>query len=170
MYGTKDAAQNWQETYSGHLKENEFEQRKANPCVFKNINRNIITVVHGDDYISVARRKDIWWLKEKLENRFDMKTTIVGNGSGEKQSVKVLNRIITKCQEGYHYEADPKHVPIVVRELGIEGAKSAATPAVREEKTVDNDDEEVINATLYRSICARLNYLSMDRPDIQYAV
>ena len=104
-----------------------------------------------------------------MESRFEVKTTILGTEAGEKQSVRVLNRIITKTADGYNYEADPKHARIVVEELGIADAKPAVSPAVKEENAEDDEHEETVNATLYRLICARLNYLSLDRPDIQYA-
>ena len=58
MYGTCDAAKNWQECYTGHLEEIGFVSGLANPCVFKHKHRDIQMMVHGDDYVSVASEED----------------------------------------------------------------------------------------------------------------
>lgn len=68
-------------------------------------------------------------------------------------------------------EADLRHAGLIVSQLGLTDAKELTCPAADEIKR-DNDDEE-LNAeytTEYKSIVARANYLSTDRPDIQYAV
>ena len=54
MYGTRDAAQNWFEEYSNQLRSVGFIQVKAIPCVFYHPQRQIRTMVHGDDYVSTG--------------------------------------------------------------------------------------------------------------------
>ncbi len=49
MYGTRDAARNWQATYTEHLKKIGFTQGRSSPCVFKHKERDLLTMVHGDD-------------------------------------------------------------------------------------------------------------------------
>ena len=82
----------------------------------------------------------------------------------------------------------------VVEGLILQGAKTVVTPAVRESENADGEStrecswesmrapdshsekastHDVLHAdktSLYRSAVARLNYWSVDRPDIQYAV
>ena len=44
------------------------------------------------------------------------------------QSLKVLNRQISWKDAAIHWEADPRHVEILAKHLGLEGASSAKTP------------------------------------------
>ena len=93
------------------------------------------------------------------------------------------------------YEPDQRHAEAVCRDLCIQGSNSCATPWEKEAsvsgeaarsrekrrsaKRSDEDDdkaEEVLEElqgeekTKYQSLSARLNYLALDRPDIQYGV
>ena len=55
--------------------------------------------------------------------------------------------------------------------MGLDNAKEPTCPSADE--PVRSDDNEALNAeytTQYKSIVARANYLSMDRPDTQFAV
>ena len=40
MYGTRDAAKNWQECYTEHFEAIGFFVGKANPCLFVHLSRN----------------------------------------------------------------------------------------------------------------------------------
>ena len=40
--------------------------------------RQILWLVHGDDFVSVGDATDLKWLKEKLKGRFEIKTITVG--------------------------------------------------------------------------------------------
>ena len=69
MYGTRDAAHNWEDKYvSVIVDELGFRRGKASPCLFWHQERNIRLVVHGDDFVPLGSRKDIMWLKEGLGN------------------------------------------------------------------------------------------------------
>ena len=75
---------------------------------------------------------------------------------------------------GLEYEGDPRHAELVVRQLGLESAKGVSTPGVDwKEADVDETQEEELtgeDAKAYRMIAARMNYMSFDRPDAQYAI
>ena len=82
-----------------------------------------------------------------------------------------MNRIIRSTKEGIELEADLRHAEIIVSQLGLENAKELTCPSADEVKRDDDDVE--LNAeytTQYKSIGVRANYLSTDRPDVQYAV
>jgi hypothetical protein len=109
-----------------------------------------------------------------------------------------LNRTIKWTKEGVTVEADAKHVKVLIKEMDLENAKEVKTPAIRSEgaknsRDVNDDiddiaemDEEKVKdkckeaeenpelgpaeSSKYRSWTARVNYLSIDRPDIQFAV
>ena len=95
MYGTRDAAQKLFEEYSKGLLDVGFTQGKATPCVFYHEGRNIRTYVHGDDYVSTGISKDLQWLKEQLESKYQVKTQTLGPEEGQCQEVKILNRIVS---------------------------------------------------------------------------
>ena len=50
LYGTRDAATNWEAHYTRLLLEAGFVQGLASPCIFYNKVRDIRVVVHGDDF------------------------------------------------------------------------------------------------------------------------
>ena len=52
MYGTRAAADGWQEEYSTLLVDIGFKQGDACPNVFRHVERQITTSVHGDDFTS----------------------------------------------------------------------------------------------------------------------
>ena len=57
--------------------------------------------------------------------------------------------------------------------LNLEEAKPVTTPGIKEEGRTNGEHEELLSdneATKYRAVIARCNYLSPDRPDISYAV
>ena len=50
MYGTRDAAQNWEWSYAQALVEIGFKRGVAIPCLFYCEERNVRVAVHGDDF------------------------------------------------------------------------------------------------------------------------
>ena len=63
LYGTRDAAMNWTRAYTEVLKENCFVVGKANPCNVYHPERQISMTVHGDDFTSTGRERDLKWLE-----------------------------------------------------------------------------------------------------------
>lgn len=174
MYGTRDAAMNWQEEYSRTLIENGFIQGIAAPCVFHHETRGIRTLVHGDDYVSVGKPQQLQWMKEMLEQHYKIKTQVLGPGENEVKELKIFNRIISwDGNRGITYEADPRHVEIMVEQLKFGDAKIVTTPGTRDEGKNQEDNEAKLSreeASQYRALVARCNYLGPDRPDIAYVV
>ena len=92
--------------------------------------------------------------------------------------MKVLNKIIRITAEGVEYEADQRHVELVVKQLNLEKANSVVTPVEEEVESKEADKQgrwmedqcDAEHVALYKYVAARLNYLSPDRPDIQYGV
>lgn len=188
LYGTRDAAMNWTKCYTELLVNNGFSVGKANPCNFYHGNRQVSVTVHGDDFTSTGRERDLKWLERIFTSKFDTKTEYLGPGSHHQKTVRILNRVISWDDDGITYEADQRHAEIVVRELGLEAGRPVTTPGSRDDAgkmsavKVDNaltkDSEYEAHdallqgqeATKFRAITARLNYLAQDRPDLQYAV
>lgn len=102
-------------------------------------------------------------------------TAHIGPGQ-EKQTMSVLNRLVT-----YHpetgmatYEADPRHAEALLRELNLEKAKSAKTPAEKKKhsevmKAMEQPPLDEGMQRKYRSLTMRAAFLAQDRPDIAEA-
>ena len=50
MYGTRDAAQNWEMAYAEFMEDIGFVRGILSPCVFYHAERELRVVVHGDDF------------------------------------------------------------------------------------------------------------------------
>jgi hypothetical protein len=173
LYGTRDAAMNWQEEVAMQMKKWGFARGKYNPCLYSHPKWKLKVFLHGDDFASVGRREDVKKFKEKLEERFEIKTEILGRGKEEKKEARVLNRTIRVTDQGWEYEPDQRHVEIIVDMLGLKEAKPVETPTedLKKWEEEENDVElESSKATKFRSIAARCNYLAADRPDLMFAV
>ena len=63
---------------------------------------------------------------------------------------------------------------MIINTLDFQDSKSVATPGENrpweEEVRLGNEDLDGPRATEYRAIAARANYLSQDRPDLQFSV
>ena len=168
LYGTRDAAQRWQETVSSHLEGIGFRRGNAHPAVFAHPERNIMTLVHGDDYMSCGLAADLKWLQGQLAARFEIKTQMIGHDAEFKQEGKILNRVVRATPRGFEMEADQRHAELIIETLELEDNKGVATAGVDDpvEEDIDLEGEKIFG---YRSLAARANYLAVDRPDIMYA-
>ena len=123
------------------------------------------------------------WLEERFKRRFECKVEILGPGRTQKREVRILNRVVGWTKDGLLYEADQRHAEIVIRDLGLEGAKAAPTAGTREDQkaasvpvttqkvevTEESPELGAKDARWYRGVAARCNYLAQDRVDLQYA-
>merc|ERR1712020_564044 len=50
LYGTQDAAANWEAEYSKRLVEGGYIKGKASPCLFHHPEDGVQALVHGDDF------------------------------------------------------------------------------------------------------------------------
>ena len=142
LYGTRDAAMNWQECVAEHLSKHGFKRGKAYPSLYVHPEKGIHTLIHGDDYVSVGNKEDVNWLKEKLESAFEIKTDIIGYQDEElKQEGKILNRLISVDHTGWKLEANPRHAELLIEDLGVKDGKGLSTPGI-EEKDSEGADQK----------------------------
>ena len=81
LYGTRDAAMNWQEEVAREMRKLCFTRGKYNPCLYYHADRNLKTFLHGDDFATVGTREQARWFKEALEKRFEIKSQCVGTAA-----------------------------------------------------------------------------------------
>ena len=138
--------------------------------------------------MSVGSRKATRRFKEELQSRFEIKTQVIGpdpsasrdytgaETEGEDKIVQegsVLNRVFRWTDDGWEIEPDQRHADIIVHELGLHESKPVSTPGEAECRSDDEDSTQPLDeqqATKYRALAARANYLARDRTDIMYAV
>jgi len=171
LYGTRDAAQNWEHAYINFLEKAGFVNGVASPCVFYQKERAVRVVVHGDDFTVLGQETQLDWFRKQIAEKFEVKFRgSLGPSDTDDKSIRILNRVVTWTKEGIEYEADQRHAEIIVEHLGLsKHSKPVGTPSVKtgneESPALSNED-----ATAYRALVARANYLSQDRVDLGYPV
>ena len=111
MYGTRRAAEGWQEEHSATLVSAGFVQGKASACVFVHPGRKIAVSVHGDDFTATGPKDQLDWFQKMMEDHYEL--TVggrLGAGANDDKEATVLNRVIRSTDTGIEYEADPRQV------------------------------------------------------------
>ena len=79
--------------------------------------------------------------------------------------------MFTWTEEGSRCEADQRHAEIIIRELDLKGnSNPLSTPGVKDNEEGSERKLNNKEATQYRGLVARANYLCQDRSDIEFAV
>lgn len=96
---------------------------------------------------------------------------VVGPDREDLKEIRVLSRRLRLDGDALVYEADEKHVETVLKEVGLEKeSKTSEVPLPRDYEAQDADVELApVDAHRYRRIAAVVNYLALDRPDLQFA-
>ena len=172
MYGTRDAATNWEQHYSEKLAEHGFRPGLSSPCVMYHEEKSIRLVVHGDDFTFLGTDDALDWVISLMRMLFDIKIRgRLGPHPTDDKEIRLLNRIISWTTKGLEWEADQRHAEILIRELGLADAQNVVTPGVKTKTDADNDEPlSPAHDSRYRQLVARANFLSIDRPDLHFAV
>ena len=172
MYGTQDAAANWEYKYATHLIENGFRRGKASPCAFWNPQTGVRCVVHGDDFTFAGPDDELTKCTQMMNSEYDIKVRgKLGPDLKDDKAITILNRCVKWTPQGIQYETDPRHVEIMINELDLHKVKPVVAPGSKGALVDDEDNPHLDSsqATEFRQLIARCNLLCHDRPDIQYA-
>ncbi len=172
LEGTRDAAQNWEYTYSKFMMSIGFERGKATPCIFTQASKEVRVVVHGDDFPVLGYVKDLDWFRQQIGDKFSVKFRgRIGPCQTDLKAIRILNRILEWTKEGIIYEADQRHAEIIKNQMGMKDeSKGVNTPGVKGISDDAAQDSDRHRATKFRAVAARANYLCQDRSEIQFAV
>ena len=174
LYGTRPAAQSWEEEYGSRMLEWGFEMGKTGPCLFHHKQKNLKTVIHGDDFTILGEEEELKWFKGKMEGVYEIKDKgTLGPEANDQKEVRVLNRVIEWKDDMIIIEADQRHAELIIKDMGVKGGRAAKIPGEKEKMDPEGEDDEELQgeeATTYRRIAARANYLAADRMDIQFSV
>ena len=59
LYGTRDAAMNWQEEVAKEMVRIGLTRGTYNPCLYFHSQRNLRSLLHGDDFATVGTRDGV---------------------------------------------------------------------------------------------------------------
>ncbi len=150
------------------MTEAKFKQAAYSACVFYHEERNIIAVVHGDDFTVSGRSGDLYWFRKMMEKRMEVKYKERLSRDRDR-AVRVLIRVVSSTQEGIEREADQRHAEIIIRGLGLKDrSNGVSTSGVNDDGGGVDGGED--NETMCSAIVVGANYLAQDRPRIQLAV
>ena len=175
MYGAQDASHVWQEHYTKKLLERGFVQGQAWTSVFRHPDKDVMLLVHGDDFLVLGDEDGQKYLKDTLSERYEFRCDGC-IGPEDNQHMTLLNRIVTYHKDGsVSFEADPRHAEMIIRQLGLEGSKGISTPSDKKKLSdvVATSGLTPMNperTTLFRSLVMRAQFLGQDRADIAESV
>lgn len=128
---------------------------------------------HGDDFMTLGVLTNLKWITKVLEGPFEVNAQKLSPEEEREcvQEIRILNRTIRWTRGGIEYEADPRHAQQVVEDLELQLSKGVSTPGVTEdeENSEKQEKESWQTDALYRAVAARINYLSIDRPGLQFS-
>ena len=175
LYGMRKAASAWEEDYVDKLLKVGFKRDKSASTVFWNETTGVRLVVHGDDFTFSGEEHHLNEMKRLMGDWYEIKDRgTMGSGTFDIKEVVILGRRLRWTKGGLEYEADPKHRKDLMKDAGLdEGSKAATGPAVKER--AEDEQAEAVELqdagekTKFRGGAAKLNYLGLDRPDLQFA-
>ena len=181
MYGTQDASKIFQDDYQSWMRDQGAEFCKLCPSLFRFVDRDLLGLVHGDDFLVVGAQPDLQWLDGVLNSRYTARwEATLGDESGDLKEMFFLNRLIRLVNDGtgqqLEIEADARHAEILLREFGFDHkTKGVDVPEdkMTQADLIEAETQEMLDdeqTKKFRSMVMRLAYLSADRPDLSHAV
>ena len=169
MYGTRDAASNWERDWQDNVKKWGFQLGLSSKNLSYHKEHQVSGLTHGDDFVLTGPTKRLMEFNKEMKKMYPTKEKIISFGSQE--SIKTLNMRLHWGNEGIVYQHDPRHVDVLVRELGLENGNTVQTPAAP--SAAEEEESEALDQVQnhrYRSQVARCLFLSQDRADITFIV
>ena len=174
MYGTRDAPQIWAKEVQKVMEELGFVFSMFQPSVYYHPSKDLIVVVHVDDFLCSGEMKELEWLYDNLAQKFELKKSLIMKDS--EQEVKYLGRTMrwTYDDNGeghFEVEGDERHSQLLLQEWAMQQCKDVDTPVTKagEESINTGDGLNENEARRARRAIARMNYMSQDRPDLSVA-
>lgn len=174
LYGMRPAASAWEDDFSKKLAGCGLNAGRSSPVVFADPRGETRCVVHGDDFTFLGYEEQLRSIEEEMRLHYSLTVRgVLGPDPGDTKEITILGRRLLWAQGGISYEADPEHARRVIADMGLGVSSNGLDkPCVRETAAdVEQGAEELdaAEATMFRSIAARVNYLALDRPDLQFA-
>ena len=169
MYGTRDAPQIWAAEVARALATFGCERSVHQPSVYFHRSRQMVIIVHVDDFLCSGTENDCKWLYDSLKAKYDLKHTLLHPNSNEE--ARYLNRRVRWVGLEIEIEGDDKHAKVLQDEWGLAQCKPVDTPITKSQIEEMNTGEPLKeeDARKARRAIARVNYMAQDRPDLAVA-
>ena len=149
LYGQRDASKGFSDFMVGVLVgEMKLVQCMDQPCFFRDDANDVVLELHQDDIYATGPKEGLENFVEEITKRLAMKVS-KPLGIGSRYAHLKAGRVRTK--DGMYLVGNRKYADEIVKSLGLEGAKPAATPITT--KLLPEDLEEMCSSeevALYR--------------------
>ena len=172
LYGTRDAPLIWADEVRQTLVELGFYPSKLQPSVYYHRTEKILVVVHVDDFLISGTESQLKWIREALGQKYDVEGMKIGKSARDEHVMKFLNRTIHWGVDNViSYEHDPRHIEILLKEWGMAQCWGSSTVMSKDvlEKLGEGEKLNDVQGRRARRAIARINYLTLDRPDLAAA-
>ena len=174
LYGCRKAGNAWESNYAHKFEGCGFIRGISCGVVYYHPTRDLSLVVHGDDFTFCGLEEDLIWIRDLMASWFTIKVRgIMGDGANDTKEIVILGRVVRWKEWGIEYEADPKHRTMIMDHFGFEeGSRALSCNGDKKEAEEEWELEELDKpeAKIFRGMAARMNFLSQDCPDLQYAI
>ena len=120
LYGTRDAAQHWEEELATTLSSLKLTRGSACSCVWRGHikEEHIVATVHGDDDITIGgERSAVEFFIRMRSKRHEIKKQVIGEDPDLEKSGRMLNGVTERNRDGITNEADQRHVKEILKGL-----------------------------------------------------
>lgn len=94
--------------------------------------RKMALAVHGDCFPALGQDWALNLYENGMQAAFDVEVKgRVGSEDQDSKEVKPLNRVLRMASRGLAYDADPRHVELLARALGLENSPGRFAPGAK---------------------------------------
>lgn len=164
LYGLKQASRQWFAKLTSALLSADYTQSKADYSLFFSHTSTACTlvIVYVDDIlVSGSSDKEISRLKLMLDDAFTI------NDLG--QIKYYLGLEVSRSPQGI-FVHQQKYILDLLSAFDVTDSKPFTIPMEQHLKLHDTTSDTMLNASTYRCLIGKLQYLTMSRPDISYTV
>ena len=176
MYGLRDAGAAFDRKVEVSSESMGCKVGLFSPCLCYNPATKVRSFRHGDDFVVLGSRAGVKNYSDELGKHLIVKvrgTLGPRRDLGDVQEIVVLNRIVrwvTGDRPRIEMEADARHVPLLVQQLGLTAkSKAVASPGVKDPTGLRGEELDAERHAIFRSAAMRLAYLAQDRPELAFA-
>ncbi|PKU60283.1 Retrovirus-related Pol polyprotein from transposon TNT 1-94 [Dendrobium catenatum] len=164
LYGLKQSPREWYATLSTHLQQFGFQISSSDPSLltYNKNNVRLYILIYVDDILLTGNSEtELTRLLSNLHNKFQMKNLGKLSQFLGIQAVYTEYGILLQQQQ---------YAKRILQRAGMDSSKPVLTPSSGKVVLTKNSNEAFANPQLYRHLIGSLQYLTLTRPDIQFAV
>ena len=142
MYGTRDAPQIWAQVVQDAMENVGYKQSAYQPAVYYHPEKDVVVVVHVDDFLVTGDGEMLEALYHELSKKFEIKRKMLS--LDDDRETTYLNRTLRITESGVEITGDKKHSDILLKEWGLQDmSKEVNTPSLKELEDNCNNGEEL---------------------------